>query len=113
MSKPAAFMMFAAAVVVGGCATDEASNGDPPSSSSASAVTVGVANVVVANTLELRSTDASNGPMIGPMGHCSPFYVAQVDWNTRMAWGYSYQFSRRGWARVSDGSVVYRSIAGC
>jgi hypothetical protein len=97
----------------GGCALD-AENGEELETDTATAeVTQFRNNAVIANTLQLRSTNSTSGPSIGTMTFCSTFYVDHVDWNTRMAFGYSYQLGRSGWARIGNGSAVYLTASGC
>jgi hypothetical protein len=99
----------------GGCALDQENpeNDDElETSTSSAAVTEFRNNIVIANTLHLRSVDATNGPVIGTMSLCSTFYVDRVDWNTRMAFGYSYQLGRSGWARIGNGGTVYLTASG-
>jgi hypothetical protein len=112
MQRTAVATMFVLATMTGGCALDSAEGRDPETSSTESAVTVGVVNYV-GHTLWVRSTDSPSGPQLAEMQHCYRFYVDSVDWNTRMAWGYSYEFGIWGWARVSDGDSIYLSAAGC
>ena len=114
--KKHAFKVFAMGIVMAalgvGCMTDE-DQIDPEVSTAESAVTVPAVNWVVANDLWLRATNSPAGPTLALMGHCTQFYVSSVDWNTRMAWGYSYQYGAYGYASIGNGSSVYLSVAGC
>ena len=108
-------LLIAMISVAGGCALDPENtenNDELETSTTSAAVTVFRNNIVIADSLHLRSIDASNGPIIGTMSWCSTFYVDHVDWNTRMAFGYSYQLGRSGWARIGNGSAVYLTASG-
>ena len=99
-----------------GCAADDADDAAPVDeevAKSEDAVTNGALNWVVANSLHLRAWNSTAGSVIGTMYTCQRFHVHAVDWNTRMAYGYSYALGRWGWARISQGSNVYLTAAGC
>ena len=102
--------LVCSSLVVGcssGAPSDSKENGGE-AQSSADAFTEWVNNSVTADRLYLRSQDATNGAIIGAMSFCSTFYVDHVDWNTRMAYGYSYQLGRSGWANAN-----YLTKSGC
>lgn len=114
MFKSLAFGIVATALsTAAGCAIEPLSDDDPATDTSTAEVTVGVTNNVVADTLFLRSGNATNGPIIGTMGFCTTFFVSSVDWNTRMAFGHSNSLGKSGWARISDGANVYLTAGPC
>jgi len=95
--------LAALVALVAGCSadTEKSEEKEEATGSSAEAVSVWKDNYVQADTLYLRSSDATNGPIIGTMHDCSTFYVDHVDWDTRMAYGYSYEVGKSGWAAAS------------
>ncbi len=91
------------AIFVSGCVVDASDTADEPGEDEVGtaelAVTVGQRNTVCAfNGIWLRTGNHTSAPTIAQMPMWSTMQVHSVDWSTGMAYGYSYNLGRWGYA---------------